>query len=50
MPLNMEQVVASGTYTKLTEASRLKLRVQTTWADRAGDYSGKVYFTVIAIP
>ena len=50
MPLNIEQIVASGTYTELSEASNLSIRVRTTWEDKAGEYSGRVYFTVIALP
>jgi len=50
MSMNEERVVASGTKTELAKASTMKIKVKTTWEDRAGEYSGKVYFTVIAIP
>ena len=50
MSMNEQRVVATGTKTELAEASTMKIKVKTTWEDRAGDYSGKIYFTVIAIP
>ena len=50
MSLDVQRVVASGTNIELSEVSQLAFKVKTSWQDRAGDYSGKVYFTVIAIP
>ena len=50
MPLNEEQIIASGISTQLEEVSSLSFKVKTTWEDKAGVYNGKVYFTVFAMP
>ncbi|MBN1352809.1 hypothetical protein JXJ21_25695 [candidate division KSB1 bacterium] len=49
MPLNTRRTVASGTRMNMMDVSTLKFKVQTTWHDVAGEYNGKVYFTVIAL-
>lgn len=50
MALDQEQVVASGSATNMTEVSDLNIKVLTEWEDKAGQYNGNIYFTVIALP
>ncbi|MBN1479590.1 hypothetical protein JXA70_04910 [candidate division KSB1 bacterium] len=50
VPLDQEQIIATGTATNMAEVSDLTIKVKTEWEDKAGEYNGNIYFTVIALP
>jgi hypothetical protein len=50
MSLDQERIIASGGQMEISNVSTLKVKVETTWEDGAGQYDGKIHFIVFAIP